>query len=949
MSAERAKTGAKTVEEAYNILGLPQNAPQCDVKQAYKKMALRHHPDKNPGNAEAHKQFILISEAFQRISRSKHSQHSKQKYQDQRRSDDGHNYNVDEDDDDDEGSDDGSDYDDDDDYYDDDDDGSDDDMFSGRGDTMFEEMFRRMFFEGRGIRGRGGPSFSFNFGRRCDCPECRNQFRPKTPKMSEQEIAQARQDRKERNMRTKAQREAEAESARLEKERIEREKREKIAEEKEAAVQRIAERKDVPNEVNKVVEALKDHLAKCKADKNDEASFTDLSASVSAAQGLLQEKTSDGSNLVTVTIGRDKLNTSMKKATAYLAALAKEEEEERERENAVNIERENREREDAERKEREEAENREKELLEKEEKEKEKQKEKEDLEKKKAASKVSADVNTKSDATSNQQTEAKKEKEKPLSKKAQKKLELLNAAKSTAAAAAHMKSATQTPSPPQTVKYTPTVVPSKMNALPGSATSGQKSQIKFSPTPITVPSGKGNGSSNVSGRASNIQEQQRLASQQKFSNKPISKADITSTARESSYDLTVSNLIQMGFEMKDSQEAVNKYGNDFDAAVSYLVQKKGSKKEIPPYQQQQQQQQQQYMYSGYTNPSVPSVPVTGAATGGGMYSSKVGMERKSAPGFGGNAPGFGKSNPTLPPPPPARPAALTTGAVPPSSPPQQAAAHSGVAMNVPNMPVKSANFALANDSQASSSPTSSLQQQSPGTLGGLEGSLNANGFSVTPSPSLPPGLQSMSSKIAQPPVVQSQPPDAPHGSLYTPNMWGSQVMPNPQSMAPTRDTQHQMQPPLAQPNNHYSPFSSSLQSDLLDQNMGGLSNGGLGGLGMGVGGGAQTNGPLQGLAAGLGGGLNVNDGFGESFNLGGSGPANLGGLLQPPSAPSTTSSKLPGLDGLGGLFGNSGNSGLNGNQLNNAQPQWQQSSPDLNMQGGNINALNVNIDKPAWW
>merc|ERR1711988_444170 len=99
-----------------------------------------------------------------------------------------------------------------------------------------------------------------------------------------------------------------------------------------------------------------DHLAKCKADKNDEATWADLSASVSAAQGLLQEKTSDGSNLVTVTIGRDKLNTSMKKATAYLAALAKE---------------------------------------------------KEDLEKKKAASKVSADVNTKSDATSNQQTEAK--------------------------------------------------------------------------------------------------------------------------------------------------------------------------------------------------------------------------------------------------------------------------------------------------------------------------------------------------------------------------------------------------------------------------------------------------------------------------------------------------------------------------------------------------------------
>merc|ERR1711871_1269276 len=218
---------------------------------------------------------------------------------------------------------------------------------------------------------------------------------------------------------------------------IEREKREKIAEEKEAAVQRIAERKDVPDEVNKVVEALKENLAKLKADKSNEGSYSALSASVSAAQNLLQEKTSDGSNLVTVNIGRDKLNTSLKKATAFLAALAREEEEERERENAVNIERENREREEAERKEREETERKEKELREKEEK---KEKEREELEKKKTE-KAEEDVNTKSDATSKQPTDAKKEKEKPLSKKAQKKLDLLNAAKSTAAAAAQMKTA----------------------------------------------------------------------------------------------------------------------------------------------------------------------------------------------------------------------------------------------------------------------------------------------------------------------------------------------------------------------------------------------------------------------------------------------------------------------------------------------------------------------------
>jgi len=189
-----------TVEDAFRILGLPINASECDVKQAYKKMALRHHPDKNPGDSESHRQFIAISEAFQRISRSKHGQ-SKGKYK----------YNYDDYDDDEVEEEEDDDEDDDDEYYDDDDD---DGIFQGQSDSIFEEMFRRMFFEGHGLRGRGGPSFSFNFGRRCDCPECRDQFRPKTPKMSEAEIAQARQERKERNSKTKAEKEAAAEIAR---------------------------------------------------------------------------------------------------------------------------------------------------------------------------------------------------------------------------------------------------------------------------------------------------------------------------------------------------------------------------------------------------------------------------------------------------------------------------------------------------------------------------------------------------------------------------------------------------------------------------------------------------------------------------------------------------------------------------------------------------------------
>ena len=208
----------RTLEESYALLGLTDKASECDVKQAYKKMALRHHPDKNPGDTEAHKQFIAISEAFQKISRS--MQHKSGSYKD--------------DDDDDE------------DYYDDDDDeyyeDDDEELFQGRGNSIFEEMFRNMFFEGRGVRGRGGPSFMFNFGRRCDCPDCRNQFRPKGPRMSEQEIAQARKDRKERNMKTKAEREAAAEKLRQDKERVAEEKRQKVSEEREAAACRSQER-----------------------------------------------------------------------------------------------------------------------------------------------------------------------------------------------------------------------------------------------------------------------------------------------------------------------------------------------------------------------------------------------------------------------------------------------------------------------------------------------------------------------------------------------------------------------------------------------------------------------------------------------------------------------------------------------------------------------------------
>lgn len=52
----------------YDTLGVPPSATQTDIKKAYRKLAIKYHPDKNPNDSSAEEKFKKISEAYQVLS-----------------------------------------------------------------------------------------------------------------------------------------------------------------------------------------------------------------------------------------------------------------------------------------------------------------------------------------------------------------------------------------------------------------------------------------------------------------------------------------------------------------------------------------------------------------------------------------------------------------------------------------------------------------------------------------------------------------------------------------------------------------------------------------------------------------------------------------------------------------------------------------------------------------
>jgi len=52
-------------KDFYEVLGVDRNASAEEIKKAYRKLAVKYHPDKNPGDEQAEERFKEISAAFE--------------------------------------------------------------------------------------------------------------------------------------------------------------------------------------------------------------------------------------------------------------------------------------------------------------------------------------------------------------------------------------------------------------------------------------------------------------------------------------------------------------------------------------------------------------------------------------------------------------------------------------------------------------------------------------------------------------------------------------------------------------------------------------------------------------------------------------------------------------------------------------------------------------------
>src|SRR3989338_8204672 len=55
-------------KDFYEVLGVERSADDKEIKKAYRRLAMKYHPDRNPDNAEAEEKFKEATEAYEVLS-----------------------------------------------------------------------------------------------------------------------------------------------------------------------------------------------------------------------------------------------------------------------------------------------------------------------------------------------------------------------------------------------------------------------------------------------------------------------------------------------------------------------------------------------------------------------------------------------------------------------------------------------------------------------------------------------------------------------------------------------------------------------------------------------------------------------------------------------------------------------------------------------------------------
>ena len=57
-----------TTRDYYEILAVEKTCDADDIKRSYRRLAMKHHPDRNPGDADAEAAFKEAAEAYEVLS-----------------------------------------------------------------------------------------------------------------------------------------------------------------------------------------------------------------------------------------------------------------------------------------------------------------------------------------------------------------------------------------------------------------------------------------------------------------------------------------------------------------------------------------------------------------------------------------------------------------------------------------------------------------------------------------------------------------------------------------------------------------------------------------------------------------------------------------------------------------------------------------------------------------